>query len=552
MCNFATIFVKITQNQEICIGRRPKTHKKNYMTKKFLFVAMALIAGANVFAGGLLTNTNQSVHFLRNPARNASTEIDAVYTNPAGLTFLTNGLHLSVTSQSAFQTRTITSTFAPFAYGNSGNATKEFKGTASAPVIPSFQLAYKNDDWVFSTSFAITGGGGKAVFNQGLASFESSVAVLPASLNAKGINTTAYSVDAYMEGRQYIFGWQLNSSYKINENLSAALGLRLNIVNNKYIGHLHNIMINPAHPTLNPTSGMMKAADFFTNAAAAATAAASSMAAIETAGYGSLTLSQLVQANVITAAQLTQLSQGLGTDLSNVSATNVKTQYNTQAATNTAYANLVSDKNLNSTQSGWGVTPILSLNYHVQNLNLAARYEFRSALNVQNKTTVDDTGLYADGVNTPHDIPALLSLGAELDLCKNWKLSAGYHHFFDSDAQMANNRQQYINGGINEYLLGTEYKLTDRLLLSAGGQITRTGVTDDYQTDMSFSLNSYSIGFGGAFNITSDLRLNLAYFFTNYSNWTKESASYNGTGIAGKDVYSRTNKVFGIGIDYKF
>jgi long-subunit fatty acid transport protein len=108
--------------------------------------------------------------------------------------------------------------------------------------------------------------------------------------------------------------------------------------------------------------------------------------------------------------------------------------------------------------------------------------------------------------------------------------------------------------------LGTEYKINDRFLVSAGGQITRTGVTDNYQSDMSFSLNSYSIGFGGAMNITSNLRLNIAYFFTNYSDWTKRSDNYNNlntTGdkskdIPGTDVYGRTNKVFGIGLDYKF
>lgn len=129
------------------------------MIKKMAIAVITALTAAPAFAGGLLTNTNQSVHFLRNPARNASTEIDAVYTNPAGLTFLSDGLHLSLTSQSAFQTRTITSTFNPFAFNNNGNPTKVFKGEASAPIIPSFQLAYKNDKFVFSTSFAVTGGG---------------------------------------------------------------------------------------------------------------------------------------------------------------------------------------------------------------------------------------------------------------------------------------------------------------------------------------------------------------------------------------------------------
>ena len=53
-----------------------------------------------------MTNTNQSVHFLRNPALDATTGIDGVYANPAGLIFLTDGLHFSLNNQSAYQTRT--------------------------------------------------------------------------------------------------------------------------------------------------------------------------------------------------------------------------------------------------------------------------------------------------------------------------------------------------------------------------------------------------------------------------------------------------------------
>lgn len=456
------------------------------MKKNYILLALVSMAASTVFAGGLLTNTNQSVHFLRNPARDASTEIDAVYTNPAGLTFLTDGIHLSLTNQSAFQTRTITSTFATFAMSNAGNATKKYVGEASAPIIPSFQFAYKRDKVVVSGSFAVTGGGGKAVFNKGLPSFEAPISMLPLLVTSIGIPTTAYSVNGYMEGSQFIFGLQLNGSYKISEALSGALGFRMNMVSNAYTGHLTDIKINPAHSLINPTTAMIPATAFFT------------------------------------------------------------------AAGDVAHAAATADKYLECTQSGWGITPIVSLNYHLDHLNLSAKYEFKSDLNVENDTKVDNTGLYADGVNTPNDIPAYLSVGAKYNVCEKWNVSGGYHHFFDSDAKMANNKQQYINGGINEYLLGTEYDVNDLFLVSAGGQITRTGVTDAYQSDMSFSLNSYSVGFGGAVKITPDLRLNIAYFFTNYSDWTKSSDNYNGTPLAGMDVYSRTNKVFGIGLDYKF
>ena len=542
--------------------------------KKVILISLLALAGSSVFAGGLMTNTNQSVHFLRNPALDATTGIDGVYANPAGLIFLTDGLHFSLNNQSAYQTRTITSTFAPFSANNSGNATKVFTGEASAPLIPSFQLAYKKDRYAISAAFAVTGGGGKAVFNNGLPSFEAPVSMIPLSLKANGINTTSYSVDQYMEGRQYIFGVQLNGTYKINEALSAAIGLRLNIVNNGYKGHLKNIQINPNQPAFGASyngSALVSASKFFTDAAttlngwaAGANSYATGLQQIVTGGGGSVSLTNGTSAG-LSAAQIAQI-QGLlgaaGLTPAQIGAINIQTAQGTlsaaapvftgKATAMSANAAGTADKQLESTQSGWGVTPILSINYKFEKLNLAAKYEFKSALNVQNKTTIDDTGLYKDGVNTPHDIPAFLSVGGDYQITKSWNVSAGYHHFFDSDASMANDKQNYINGGINEYLLGSEYIINKIFLVSAGAQITRTGVTDAYQSDMSFSLNSYSVGFGGAVNITPDLRLNLAYFFTNYSPWTKASVSYNGTGVAGSDTYDRTNKVFGIGVEYRF
>lgn len=544
MCIFAAFWLVNAKNISRNKHSKIKQHIK-FMIKKIAVAVLAILTGATAFAGGLLTNTNQSVHFLRNPARNASTEIDAVYTNPAGLTFLSDGFHLSLTNQSAFQTRTITSTFEGFKYalGNNGSTTKIFKGEASAPVIPSFQLAYKRDKWVFSTSFAITGGGGKATFNHGLPSFESQIAKTPISLNASGVPTTGYSVQSYMEGQQFIFGWQINSSYKINDHLSAALGVRLNIVNSKYEGYLRNMQFVVGGNTLTINQ-------LYASLAASASTTATNLGALP----ATATIGQLVTGGYLTADKATSLSRGLGMDVTSLTVAQVQTGYTTKAAQYTAASNMDQNKELDCTQTGWGVTPIIGLNYHIGDLNLAARYEFITSMNIQNDTKVNTTGVasYDDGVNTPNDIPALLSLGAEYKFFNKLKLSAGYHHFFDSDAKMANDKQQYINGGINEYLFGAEYNITDRLLVSAGGQVTRTGVTDAYQSDMSFSLNSYSIGFGGAFNITEKLRLNMAYFFTNYSDWTKASANYNNTGLAGTDVFARTNKVFGVGVDYRF
>ena len=90
--------------------------------------------------------------------------------------------------------------------------------------------------------------------------------MIPLSLKKAGLPTSAYSVDEFMEGRQFIFGFQLNGSYKINDAFSGAIGMRLNIVNNGYLGHLRDIQVNPTHPLLNPTGAMIPATTFFTAA----------------------------------------------------------------------------------------------------------------------------------------------------------------------------------------------------------------------------------------------------------------------------------------------
>ena len=85
------------------------------MRKISLIGFVMLIVSIPTFAGGLLTNTNQHVAFLRMLARGASIDIDGVYSNPAGLAFLPgDGLYLSLNGQSAYQTTYIDMTFPLF------------------------------------------------------------------------------------------------------------------------------------------------------------------------------------------------------------------------------------------------------------------------------------------------------------------------------------------------------------------------------------------------------------------------------------------------------
>ena len=150
-------------------------------------LAAAVAVAGSALAGGLLTNTNQNIAFLRNPARDAAIGIDGVYSNPAGVAFLGDGFHLSLNFQNAHQTRTILTGYPLFVNNatNTSGSVHKFEGNADAPVVPSLQAAYNRGRWSLQFGFAITGGGGKCEFDGGLGSFEQVVAGV--TLTTRGI-----------------------------------------------------------------------------------------------------------------------------------------------------------------------------------------------------------------------------------------------------------------------------------------------------------------------------------------------------------------------------
>ena len=525
------------------------------MRKKIITTSIVLATVFNMYAGGLLTNTNQNVTFLRNPARDASTEIDAAYTNPAGLAFLKkDGFFFSLNNQSAFQTRTITADFAPFA-GFGGNAVKEFEGEAKALVIPNLQAAFKTGDWVISANIGIVGGGGTLDFSKGLPSFESQVAMLPAMLSSNGISTNQYSLDSRLKGTQIIYGIQIGATYKISDNFSAYLGARASIMNSSYDGYIHNIKANVGG------GGLVNVNQYFTAAAQQAQGVASSLQPIIESGAGGVTLNQLVAFGLLQQAQVDQMSGGLGMDAGNLTVQQAQGAFTQKAALATGVADQTADKDLNCKQNGAGVAPIIGFDYNWNGLNIGVKYEFKTVMTLKNKTTAFPDGMenldaFKPDASVPNDIPAMLSIGAKYDIIKPLTVSVGYHHFFDSNARMVdtNNlpKQQYINGGVNEYLVGLEYRINKMFLVSCGTQITRPGLKDEYFSDMSFDVNSVSFGVGGAIDITKNIRVNLAYLITNYNDRDISFSNYYDTSLPGKNTYTRTNHCFGIGVDFMF
>jgi len=491
------------------------------MVKKISMALLAiLLSGNNVFAGGILTNTNQSVSFLRNPARDAAIGLDGVYSNPAGVAFMTDGLHLGFNWQYAHQTRTITSTNPLFALGrkNQGLDKKEFEGVADAPIIPSLQAAYNTGNWSLQFNFSVPGGGGKCEFDDGIGSFESVVGNIAQRLSPLG--ATGYDMDGYMQGRQYYFGFQLGAAYKITKDLSVYGGLRMLYGSASYKAKISNIQVKTAEGAYVDFGSFLSA---------------STMKVDQGLGMLNQGIAQYEAMGVPVPAELLGQKAQLEATLTSLNSLE-------------KYSEGV---NLQCDQTGVGVAPVLGVDYRLGRFNFAAKYEFKTQMRLKNKSTVNEASEIAavnkfrDGEKVDEDSPALLTIGAQWSPIDQVRVNLGYHHFFDKDAKWYNNTQDLLDHDTNEFLAGAEWDINDKLTVSAGGQLTRYGLSDAYMNDMSFVVNSYSFGFGAEYKVSKKVKVSAAYFQTNYETYDRVTS----TQPMISDSFTRTNRVLGVGVE---
>lgn len=478
------------------------------MNRIFLTFCAACVAVTS-YAGGLLTNTNQNAVFLRNPARDAAIAIDGVYSNPAGVAFMPEGFHFSLSWQAAFQKRQITSANSLYQL-NGGSESKFFEGKSTAPVIPSFQAAYViNDKWSVSAQFAVGGGGGKCEFDQGLPMFEELMGGTLVKAQAQ-----SYGLTQSLTGEQYFYGLQVGGTYKIVDKISVFAGVRGVLASCSYTGAIANIQANgmPASQYLTAVAQQaISAAEQYTAAAAQYTAAGMTAEA---------------EKAIATAAQYSEAAK---------------------SATEGAYL-LKDDFNLDCSQDGFGVTPIIGVDVNLGKLNLAAKYEFRTKINLENesKNSANVNNLmpaYADGVKVRSDIPALLTLGAQYSILSNVRVAAGFHYYWDKDAVGT-----AIKSGENtwEALLGAEWDINKKWLVSAGVQRTQYGFDDSDMSDLNFNVNSTAVCVGGAYKFNDRMKLNVGYMHSFYGEHSLTNA--NGS----KNVYTRKNDVVGVSFDISF
>lgn len=475
--------------------------------KKILLTLFAAVAVFDAFAGGITTNTNQSVQWVRHLARGTSLDPDAVYFNPAGTAFMQDGFHISIANQFVFQNRRSEITYAPFAM-NGGSDTKRFDGKTFAPLLPNLDFVWKHKRFSIMASAGVGGGGGKAKYNNGLGSFEEQFSVLPLAMQQLGVPTTAYSLSSRVHGYQVTYAVNFGAAVRITKWLSLAAQFRFNYVTNEYIGHIKDIMINPTVPALGLDGSMKRAYDIF--------------------------------------SQVASLPDGAIDP--------------TLKAAAGQYAGLVADKQINAEQTGWGISPVLALYFNLNGWSASAKYEFRTAITLTNKTKVDDTGIYPDGGKTAYDQPALLTLALSKRFRDKVTLTAQYNCYFDKDAHYENAfgtttpKQKLVNRNTMEYLLGVEWNINKRWLVSCGLQYTDYNVDDAFHSELGYQLDCLTVGLGGAFNISQKVRFNLGVCHGFYMPHTVAAArELNASTVLPYTTrYSRRSTIVSIGFDFKF
>ena len=495
------------------------------MTKKLLCcVALLSAVSGTALAGGILTNTNQNVAFLRNPARDGAIGIDGIYSNPAGVAFMDEGTHLSINWQAAWQTRTIETTNPVFTMSKDFNGQPQrYEGKASAPFLPSVQAAYNKGKWSLQFNFSVTGGGGKCEFANGLGSFEGAVGQIAAGLKQFGgelqrqgypfpdaMLTRGYDCNSYMQGKQYYFGFTMGAAYKVTDNFSVYGGIRVLYGSATYKAKIDNIkVITDATPEGVDFGQYYDKLKPYIDAAAQVSPAAKKLQAVESYREG---------------------------------------------------------VNLQSDQSGVGFAPILGADLKLDKFNFAVKYEFRTKMNMENKSTVkeahaiDAVNVFRDGTSIREDQPSLLAFGVQYTPVECVRINAGYHHFYDKAAKKTyykmneagvstryDNKNDMLANGTNEYLGGAEWDITKKLTASAGFQITRYGNTDEYINDISFVVDSWSYGLGVKYKVTDKIAINAAYFKTCYDDYT---TAVDANGV--QNSFTRSNRVGAIGVDIKF
>ncbi|MGB1247841.1 MAG: OmpP1/FadL family transporter [Chitinophagales bacterium] len=459
---------------------------KRIITLSFIFISIISFGQqANLF-----TIPNQSAQFIRMPSRGASTEIDAVFYNPAGLTKMDEGVYFSINNQILNQKTTVTSDYRFYTDG-----AKEYPGSVTSFIFPNFYAAYNKKKISIHGGFFLVGGAGGATYTNLPVSDRGIADIAPALQNSPGIglydldnqilaNTgtnpqfsdiTDYRFNFENKGLGFSPSVQVGASYRFNDIFSASLGFRWarQVVQSK--GFVTDIEIYNEHH-----GGWTAPGDYL---------------------------------RYIANQPYSEINSGL---------------YNISAD---VYGDLGADRYIDVKETGSGITPIVGVNISPNDKwNIGLKYEHRTkttmTTTVNNgkdgglkyqpeRDTLESTPVFVDGRKYRADLPGSISGGVSYQATDKWKINAGGRYMFLKQAVM-NGREQYIDGGYYELEFATEYQVAEKFAVSGGYTYNRAAVNQGYHNDIDFWLPGHTIGLGGQVDVIDELSINFGGMFTKF------------------------------------
>ena len=213
----------------------------------------------------------------------------------------------------------------------------------------------------------------------------------------------------------------------------------------------------------------------------------------------------------------------------------------------------IPDMSVDSKRTGSGITGLIGLNIVPwENLNIGLRYEHITKLKMEADTKKDDTklvfppdGMFPDGAVYNEDIPGQFGAGIGLNFPPKLKLQVSFNYFLNTQCNWDGDEEKVTND-LNTGV-GLEYQVIDALSASIGYLFATTGATDEYQTDLDYSLASNTIGAGIKYALNENLDISVATSNTFYIEGHNDDV-----GTIFEEKYQKTAFVIAFGIQYKF
>lgn len=409
---------------------------------------------------GLGSTNNATAVALRDPARQASTEVDAAVYNPAGTAFLQEGFHISLNGMYANQPL--------FSYEKNGEKAVNIHDERILNIAPTAQLAWKKGRFSLSASFADEGYMGKWTCNNGSIPYDAFLQELIQSNYLKSefnrLNTSLALTNALLAAAGYnkeldveiedqfrlattdfahtMHNWttRLGTTFAVNEHFAVSLGAKFNYLSRQ-------VSIQPQLQIYRPSSSQYwEASKYFESK------------------------SNLLEEG----SELAEAYKGVAEDCTSLSTDPVATNH-----------------------SAMGIAPIIGLDYRLGKVNMGAKYEFQ---------TIIEANEWVD-----FKLPSNLSLGLDWAILDNLNVAFGGTVYFrtnDNYGNCGDIKPKDISGQAS---LSISYSPLKQLLLSVGQTYeTYSGYwyminNEDIELP---GLYRHTTSLGCAYSITDKLQLN--------------------------------------------